>query len=141
MWELFGVIFATLGFIFELQEGFGLPSGALKGVFVLFSDFGCNLGVHVGPLLASILGCFLEAPNPENMHGASTGARFSQNRRFRKSSEKTSILESFSEAKTMKNREKMVLKTMCFFDIDFSSHFSGFFRFRLDFGRPRGSKN
>ena len=58
MWELFGVIFATLGFIFELQEGFGLPSGALKGVFVLFSDFGCNLGVHVAPLLASILGCF-----------------------------------------------------------------------------------
>ena len=58
MWELFGVTFDTLGFIFELQEGFGLPSGALKGVFVLFSDFGCNLGVNVGPLVASILGCF-----------------------------------------------------------------------------------
>ena len=56
MWELFGVIFATLGFIFELQEGFGLPSGAPKGVFALFSDFGCDLGVHVGSLLASILG-------------------------------------------------------------------------------------
>ena len=38
----------------------------------------------------------------------------------------------------MRNREKKVLKTMCFFDIDFSSHFFGFFRFRLDFGRPRG---
>ena len=41
----------------------------------------------------------------------------------------------------MKNREKMVLKTMCFFDIDFSSFFFDFSRFWLDFGRPRGSKN
>ena len=38
----------------------------------------------------------------------------------------------------MKNREKMVLKTMCFLDIDFSSLFFGFSRFWLDFGRPRG---
>ena len=52
--------------------------------------------------------------------------RFSLNRRFRKSIENTSIWESFSEAKTMKNREKMVLKTMCFFDIDFSSLFFDF---------------
>ncbi len=89
---------------------------------------------------ASIFGRFLEAPNPENVHGATAGARFSQNRRFRKKSEKTSILESFSEAKTMKNRKKMVLKTMCFFDIDFSSLFFGFSRFWLDFGRPRGVK-
>ena len=37
--------FHHLGFIFELQEGFGLHSGAPKGVFVLFSDFGCDLGV------------------------------------------------------------------------------------------------
>ena len=58
------------------------------------------------------------------MHGASTGARFSQNRRFRNKCEKTAILESFSEAKTKKNREKMVLKNMCFVDIDVSSFFS-----------------
>ena len=37
----------------------------------------------------------------------------------------------------MKNREKKVLKTMCFFDIDFSSLFCDFSRFWVDFGRPR----
>ena len=40
----------------------------------------------------------------------------------------------------MKNREKMVLKTMCFFDIEFSSLFFDFSRFWLDFGRPRRLK-
>ena len=40
----------------------------------------------------------------------------------------------------MKNREKMVLKTMCFFDIDFSSFFFDFSRFWFDFGRPRRLK-
>ena len=40
----------------------------------------------------------------------------------------------------MKNREKKVLKTMCFFDIDFSSLFFDFSRFWLDFGRPRRLK-
>ena len=32
----------------------------------------------------------------------------------------------------MKNREKIVLKTMCFFDIDFSLLFFDFSRFWLD---------
>ena len=40
----------------------------------------------------------------------------------------------------MRNREKMVLKIMCFFDIDFSSFFFDFSRFCLDFGRPRRLK-
>ena len=40
----------------------------------------------------------------------------------------------------MKNREKIVLKTICFFDIDFSALFFGFLRFWLDFGRPRRLK-
>ena len=40
----------------------------------------------------------------------------------------------------MKNREKKVLQTMCFFDIDFSSLFFDFSRFWLDFGRPRRLK-
>ena len=40
----------------------------------------------------------------------------------------------------MKNREKRVLKTMCFFDIDFSSLFVDFLQFWLDFGRPRRLK-
>ena len=35
----------------------------------------------------------------------------------------------------MKNREKKVLKTMCFFDIEFSSFFFDFLRFWLDFGK------
>ncbi len=39
-------------------------------------------------VLASIFGRFLEAPNPENMHGAKAGARFLQNRRFRKIAKK-----------------------------------------------------
>ena len=60
---------------------------------------------------ASILDRFLEAPNPENMHGAYTGAPFLQNRRFQKSSEKTSILVSFWEAKTIeKSRKRSVAK-------------------------------
>ena len=37
----------------------------------------------------------------------------------------------------MKNQKKKVLKTLCFFDIDFSSLFFDFSRFWLDFGRPR----
>ena len=37
----------------------------------------------------------------------------------------------------MKNRKKMVLKAMCFLDIDLSSLFFDFSRFWLDFGRPR----
>ena len=40
----------------------------------------------------------------------------------------------------MKNREKMVLKTMCFFDIHFLAPFFRFLRFWLDFGRPRRLK-
>ena len=40
----------------------------------------------------------------------------------------------------MKNREKNVLKTMCFFDIDFSSFFFDSSRFLFDFGRPRRLK-
>ena len=51
---------------------------------------------------------------------------FEKNRCFRKNIEKTWILGWISEAKAMKNREKMVLKTMCFFDIDFSSLFFDF---------------
>ena len=122
-------------FFFDLGSilgGFGRPKRRPKSSFGRFffdAFFEC--------VLASIFGRFLEAPNPENVHGATAGARFSQNRRFRKKNEKTSILESFSEAKTMKNRKKMVLKTMCFFDIDFSSLFFDFSRFWLDFGRPR----
>ena len=40
----------------------------------------------------------------------------------------------------MKNQKKKMLKTLCFFDIDFSSLFFDFSRFWLDFGRPRRLK-
>ena len=40
----------------------------------------------------------------------------------------------------MKIRKKMVLETMCFFDIDFLAFFCNFSRFWLDFGRPRRLK-
>ena len=46
-------------------------------------------------------------------------------------------MESFSEAKTTKNQEKIVLKNMCSFSFDFYSFFFGFFGFWLDFGRPQ----
>ena len=53
---------------------------------------------------ALILVRIFEAPNLKNQALASTGARFLQNRRFRKMFEKSLILESFSEAKTTKFR-------------------------------------
>ena len=49
-------------------------------------------------VFASIFGRFFEAPNLKNWAPASTGARFLQNGRFRKSGEKSSILASFSDA-------------------------------------------
>ena len=58
-------------------------------------------------MLASIFNRFSEARNVKNSNFASTGARFSQNRRFRKSSKKTLILASFSEAKMEKIRKKL----------------------------------
>ena len=57
--------------------------------------------------------------------------------RFRKRDETSSILASFSEAKTAKNLEKNVLKSVCFFNIDFLAFFCDFFRFWLDFGGGR----
>ena len=82
----------------SILGGFGRPKRRPKPSFGRFF-----FDVFFDCVLASISGRFWEAPNPENMHGASTGARFSQNRRFRKSSEKTSILAPFSEAKIEKN--------------------------------------
>ena len=81
--------------------------------------------------------CFLEAPNLKNHALASTGARFSQNRRFRKISKKSSISASFSEVKPSKNQETMVLKSVFALSILFYAFFYEFSRFRLDFGRPR----
>ena len=54
----------------------------------------------------SILNRILEARNLKNSNFLIGKQRFLQNRRFRKNSEKSSILASFWEAKTMRNREK-----------------------------------
>ena len=120
--------------------------------FEFWSDFGRFWEANLAPKLdfwdffsrflstsisASIFGGFPKARNLKNSNFVSTGAQFSQNRRFRKSNEKSSILEAFSEAKTEKNREKMVLKNMCFFNIDFLALFCVFLRFWLDFGKPK----
>ena len=102
-------------------EGFGRPKRKPKSIFGTFffdAFFEC--------VLASILERILEARTLKNRDFPIGKLRFSQNRRFWKSSEKTSILESFSEAKSKKNRGKIILKIMCFFDIVFLAFF--FFR-------------
>ena len=66
------------------------------------------------------------APKLENSGFPIGKLQISQNRRFRKKCEKTSILASFWEAETAKNREKMVLENMCFFNIDFFAFFLDF---------------
>ena len=75
---------------------------------------------------ASILCRILEARNLKNSYFPLGKQRFLQSQRFRKSIKKTSILESFSGAKAEKNREKIVLKSMCFFDFDFFCVFCDF---------------
>merc|ERR1712216_1034564 len=75
----------------------------------LFSE--CVLGSHFY--------CFLEAPNLKNHALASTGARFSQNRRFREISKKNVISASFSEVKTSKNQETIMLKSVFVVSISF----------------------
>ena len=52
--------------------------------------------------------------NLKNINFASTGARFSRNRRFQHISKKTLILAPFREAKTVKNRENRVRKLVFF---------------------------
>ena len=78
---------------------------------------------------------FLEARNRKNSNFVSTGARFLPNRRSGKIIEKTSILESFWEAKNTKNPTKIELKSMCFFDLDFLPFFCDFLRCWLHFGK------
>ena len=77
--------------------GFGRPKWMPKSMFeALFFD------VFFECVCTPMLGRFFEAPNLENRALASTGTRFSQNRRFQKRFEKTSILALFLEAKPKK---------------------------------------
>jgi len=101
--------------------GFGSPKSKPKSIF---GRYFCD--PFFERVSASIFGRFFEAPNLKNSNFVSTGARFSLNRRFRKSSEKTWISATFSEAKAKKIRENIVLKNMCFFDLDFSALFCDF---------------
>ena len=100
-WSLFfgsmlEAIFFDLG---AILGGFGRPKWRSKSIFEkLFGSFFSHA------ISASILDRFLEAPNPKNRAPASTGARFSQNRRFQNMIEKRSILKPFLDAKTMKIR-------------------------------------
>ena len=106
---LLGGIFVVLG---SILGGLGEAKWKPKSIFWrFFSD------VFLECVLASIWGGFLEARNLKinKNHTFFNGfCSFSKNRRLRKKYEKTSILESFLAAKTMKNREKKVLKTMWF---------------------------
>ena len=90
---------ATFFDLGAILGGFGRPKWRSKSIFgevfwQLF--FACDFSIDFGR--------FLEAPNPKNRAPASTGARFSQNRRFQNMIEKSSILEPFLDAKTMKIR-------------------------------------
>ena len=48
------------------------------------------------------------------------------------------IFASFLEVKGKQNREKMMLQSMLFSNVEFETFFFEFWRFWLDFGRPRG---
>ena len=77
-------------------------------------------------VLVSILDRFWEARNLKNSNFTKEKQRFSQNRRFRKSNEKDSILDSFLDGKMAKNQKQVVLKNVCFFDFDVFSLFCEF---------------
>ena len=56
---------------------------------------------------------------------------------FKNISENMVMQALFLEAKTMKKREQIMLKSVFFLNIDFQLLFSGLLRFEDDFGRPR----
>ena len=119
-WSLFfdSMLEATFFALGGILGGFGRPKWRSKSIFGRF--FG-SLFSHA--ISASILDRFLEAPNLKNRALASTGARFLQNRRFRKRYEKNMILVQFLEAETQKIQLKIDSKMCCFK----ASHFKRFF--------------
>ena len=60
---------------------------------------------------------------------------------FKNITKKTLILATLSEAKTTKNPEQIVLKTMCFFSIFGVCFFTIFSYFGSILGGPGGPKN
>ena len=122
----FGAFFWTQFFSFffdvgSILGGFGRPKRRRKSIFGTFffdAFFEC--------VLVSIFDRFWEARNLKNSNFTKEKQGFSQNWRFRKSSEQDSILGPFLEGKIAKNREKVVLKNMCFFDFDFFAFFCEF---------------
>ena len=100
-WGLFfdSIVEATFFDFGWILEGFWEPKMVPKSIFgAFFSMF------FSSTVLASILSQFLKARNLKNSNFASTGARFSQNRRFQNIIEKPLIFEPFLDAKTMKIR-------------------------------------
>ena len=98
-WTLFfdSMLEATFFDFGSILEGFWKAKMVPKSIFgTFFSRFFSSMA------LASILGRFLKARNLKNSNFASTGARFLQNRCFRKNIEKISILDLFLDAETMK---------------------------------------
>ena len=87
--------------------------------------------------LSSIFGWFLGAPNPKNVAPVWAKRCFLQNRRFRKNLKKVPNLESFWEAKSMKNRSKIAARNL----FVFLSTFFAFLRFSVDFGLQNWSPN
>ena len=82
----------------SIWGGFGKPKRRPKSIFGTFF-----FDAFFERVLTSMLGCFLKARKLENSGFPIGKLQFSQNRRFRKKCEKGSILEWFSEAKTIKN--------------------------------------
>ena len=85
-------------------------------------------------VFASIFVRIFEAPNLKNRALASTGARFLQNRRFRKRYETNIILALFFKAEAKKIRFKIASNMCCFK----APHFERFF---FNFGCILESKN
>ena len=128
----FGVFWSDFGIFLEAKM-------EAQIVFFWFF-FRCFFRMRFGIDFGSFFSCFFKSRPSKFMRPRSVLLTFTLFRLFWKTCEKSSILESFSEAKTMKNREKMVLKNVYFFNFVFFGFFHDFFEFWLDFGSPRAFK-
>ena len=119
-------------------EDFWSQNGAQNRFFRGF--FRCFFQSWFRQRFFSIFLCFFQIRTLIFVRTASVSWWFSQNRRLRKSGEKSSILTSFSVAKITKKLENFVLKNMFFFSFDFVAYL-GFFlpifaRFFTNFQTP-----
>ena len=88
------------------------PKLTLKSNFwLLFSDTFSDY------VFGSIFDRFLEAPSLKIINFTKEKQRFSRNRRFRKSSKKSSFWPRFSRSKSIKIEKKCVFELISFFNI------------------------